>query len=199
MVIFSLFYWFTFNEPFTFCVVGMGLGAHAPNMRGHEYNCAHNQLLSHASVYHLYNDKYRSLSPKKSGQIGWTCIGEYGEPQNPENPEHVAAADRFVQFYLGWYMHPIFSETGDYPAVMREYVDARSPDGPGTRLPQFNQSEIEYIKGTADFIALQHYTSRVVVPGLPTNEDPYLPVVFLDAQVIALPDPVWPNADPIKR
>ena len=45
-------------------------------------------------------------------------------------------------------MHPIFSETGDYPAVMREYVDARSPEGPGTRLPKFNETEIEYIKGT---------------------------------------------------
>lgn len=49
-------------------------------------------------------------------------------------------------------------------------------------------------------MALQHYTSRVVVPleeHFNETEGSRIPTIFLDAEVVALPDPVWPNADPM--
>lgn len=114
-------FWFTFNEPWSYCVSGNDIGVFAPGVRFEGYQCGHNQLLSHAEVYHLYDEQYRSKSPNGEGQIGWTCISEYAEPQDRDNPEHLDAADRFMQFWIGWFWHPIFSEEGDYPPTMREY------------------------------------------------------------------------------
>jgi beta-glucosidase len=53
------------------------------------------------------------------------------------------------EFQLGWFAHPIFSEEGDYPAVMKEYVARHSAEEgyPESRLPEFGQVWIDYIKG----------------------------------------------------
>ena len=112
-------------------------------------------MLAHAEVYHLYDSKYRKTSPNGEGKISFTCISQYGEPEDRNDPEHIAAADRYLQFYIGWFYHPIFSEQGDYPKVMREYIDKRS-DSEKSRLPKFTPEEIERIKGTADFMGVQH-------------------------------------------
>jgi hypothetical protein len=50
---------------------------------------------------------------------------------------------------LGIYAHPIFSEEGDYPAVMRERIDRNSAEEGYTRsrLPKFSPEEVEYIRG----------------------------------------------------
>lgn len=40
---------------------------------------------------------------------------------------------------------------GDYPAEMHQYL--------GSELPQFSLEEIEYLKGSIDFIGLNHYTT----------------------------------------
>ena len=56
-------WWLTFNEPFVFCWVGHGVGAHAPGIQQPAtggYNCAHTVIKSHARAYHTYNDKFRS-------------------------------------------------------------------------------------------------------------------------------------------
>lgn len=45
-------YWITFNEPKEFCTLGYS-SAEA------QFLCSHNLLISHARVYHLYNDSYR--------------------------------------------------------------------------------------------------------------------------------------------
>jgi len=50
---------------------------------------------------------------------------------------------------LGWFAHPIYSADGDYPAVMKEYIARHSAEEgyPESRLPEFDQQWIEYIKG----------------------------------------------------
>lgn len=55
--------WTTFNEPTLICRHGYG-GGLAPALESSgvaHYQCAHNLLKAHAKVYHLYNEKYRSL------------------------------------------------------------------------------------------------------------------------------------------
>lgn len=76
-----------------------------------------------------------------------------------------AAAERIMQFSLGWYANPIFSENGDYPSIMKERVRERSLlEGLNTsRLPEFTDEEVDYIKGTADFFALSHFTSYIAL------------------------------------
>ena len=50
---------------------------------------------------------------------------------------------------LGLYANPVFTEEGDWPALVKERVAANSKaEGLGTsRLPSFTQEEINYIRG----------------------------------------------------
>jgi beta-glucosidase/6-phospho-beta-glucosidase/beta-galactosidase len=69
-----------------------------------------------------------------------------------------------MEFNLGWFANPIYSKDGDYPKVMRDNVNANS-DKEGrssSRLPTFTADEIKMIQGTADFFALNYYSSRIV-------------------------------------
>lgn len=57
-------YWSTLNEPSSICRVGYGDNGNAPALRSSglaEYQCAHNVIKSHASVYHLFNNDYKSI------------------------------------------------------------------------------------------------------------------------------------------
>lgn len=55
--------WTTFNEPAQICKQGYGAVDKAPVLDSSglaDYQCTHNLLKSHANVYHLYNNNYRS-------------------------------------------------------------------------------------------------------------------------------------------
>lgn len=56
---------------------------------------------------------------------------------------------RLLSLQLGWFAHPIFSEKGDYPPVMRKLIDTYSfQEGRSrSRLPRFTRKEIKYIRG----------------------------------------------------
>jgi len=49
---------------------------------------------------------------------------------------------------IGWFSHPIYK--GDYPSIMREWVDKKSKEEgrPWSTLPTFTEDEIKLIKGT---------------------------------------------------
>jgi len=67
------------------------------------------------------------------------------------------------KFFAGWFADPVF--LGDYPAVMKLYVE--------DRLPVFTDAEKQLLKGSADFYALNHYTSRYTSPDAnPNGEGP---------------------------
>lgn len=36
------------------------------------------------------------------------------------NQRDIEAAERYVQFYLGWFASPLYN--GDYPQIMKEYI-----------------------------------------------------------------------------
>lgn len=52
--------------------------------------------------------------------VGISLSTDWGEPVDITNQRDIEAADRYMQFYLGWFAAPLFS--GDYPQVMKEYV-----------------------------------------------------------------------------
>ena len=54
----------------------------------------------------------------QGGKVGITLNVNWGEPQDAANPEHVEASERFMDFFLGWYAHPIFV-SGQYPEVIQ--------------------------------------------------------------------------------
>lgn len=76
----------------------------------------------------------------------------------------------YFSFQLGLNLHPIIF--GDYPEVVKSTVAKRSKaqNYPRSRLPTFTKEEIEYMKGTVDYIGLNHYGSNSVL------NNPYAPL-----------------------
>lgn len=89
------------------------------------------------------------------------------------------------------YTHPIFDEDGDYPQVVKKFVKQRSArEGYITsRLPEFTHDEIEYMKGTYDFLAINHYSTFLVKDKKP---DPIaMPSLDKDCRVDISQNPNW--------
>lgn len=81
---------------------------------------------------------------------------------------------KIVSLQLGWFANPIFSEKGNYPAVMMEQIAKLSGSEGRTRsrLPVLSDYWIGAIRGSADFLGLNYYTSRYVeLVNEPYNKD----------------------------
>jgi beta-glucosidase len=64
-----------------------------------------------------------------------------------DTPADRAAAERGLEFFLGWFADPIYR--GDYPDCMRAAV--------GARLPRFSDGDRALILGSSDFFGLNFY------------------------------------------
>lgn len=73
------------------------------------------------------------------------------------NQRDIEAAERYIQFYLGWFATPLFS--GDYPQVMKDYIGGS----------QFNSSHRIWVLCIWNYIAAilkrkqwwaMHFTAR---------------------------------------
>ncbi|XP_041969210.1 myrosinase 1-like [Aricia agestis] len=164
-IVFKLFgdrvkYWITMNEPREVCVQGYSDGSLAPllNITGYaEYLCTKNLLVAHAKTYHIYNDEFRST---QGGTIGITLSAKWYEP---ENDDHMEASEDHYQFEVGQYAYPIFSKTGDFPPSMKKRI-AENSEKQGffrSRLPEFTADEIELVRGSSDFLGINHYTTLI--------------------------------------
>ncbi|EFJ34023.1 hypothetical protein SELMODRAFT_167232 [Selaginella moellendorffii] len=150
--------WMTFNEPYTFATRGYSEGAHAPgrctgckfggNSLTEPYIVTHNVLLSHAAAVKIYREKFQE---KQGGKIGIALDTHWFEPFS-DSPEDAAAAERRLDYKLGWFLSPIMF--GKYPRSMRLHL--------GPRLPVFTSKQRREIRGSIDFMGLNHYTSRYV-------------------------------------
>ncbi|XP_057652520.1 myrosinase 1-like [Diorhabda carinulata] len=150
-------YWITFNEPKYACT-GYGTATFAPgvNMPGvGEYKCMHNLLKAHAAAYHVYQDEF------KTDQNGKLAIANSISGCLPatNKTEDVEAANREMEFTLGWISNPLFY--GDYPEIMKSRVAYRSElEGfTESRLPTFTEDEKAFIKGTSDYFAVNTYST----------------------------------------
>uniref|UniRef100_A0A8C3M8V1 Uncharacterized protein n=1 Tax=Geospiza parvula TaxID=87175 RepID=A0A8C3M8V1_GEOPR len=155
--------WITFHEPWVISYAGYGTGEHPPGITdpgAASYTVAHTILKAHAKVWHLYNDKYRS---QQLGKVGLVLNSDWAEPKTPGSSEDVRASERYLQFMLGWFAHPIFVN-GDYPDVLKAQIQEVNQQCSTTiaQLPVFTEEEKSLVKGTADFFGLSHYTSRLV-------------------------------------
>uniref|UniRef100_F7AQ46 Klotho beta n=2 Tax=Monodelphis domestica TaxID=13616 RepID=F7AQ46_MONDO len=124
------------------------------------YRAAHNLLIAHALVWHVYDSRYR---PSQHGAVSLSLHADWAEPANPYADSHLKAAERFLQFEIAWFSEPIF-KTGDYPEAMKEYIAFKNKQGLSSSvLPRFTKEERKLIKGSADFYALNHFTTRLVI------------------------------------
>ncbi|XP_055011909.1 LOW QUALITY PROTEIN: lactase-like b [Boleophthalmus pectinirostris] len=190
-------YWITFNNPWSVAVEGYETGEHAPGLKlkgTGAYRAAHHIIkITAKCLVHTYDAQWRQ---KQKGVVGISLSGDWGEPVDITNQKDVEAAERFVQFYLGWFATPLFH--GDYPQVMKDFIGRRSvQEGLGSsRLPTFSPQEKSYIKGTCDFLGVGHFTTRYVTH---KNHPPPAPgyrgdsSYFLDRDLAELVDPRWPD------
>lgn len=92
-------HWITFNEPFDFCIDGYGNGESAPLVYAPgvgEYYCVDNVLKAHATVYHLYSNKYRKLY---GGKVGITLISRFFYDAGHSDAD-VDIVDRAMQYQV---------------------------------------------------------------------------------------------------
>jgi beta-glucosidase/6-phospho-beta-glucosidase/beta-galactosidase len=174
--------WVTFNEAWSFTFLANGMGK-APNLfwvDGYHnqnvdpYVAAHNVLNAHAAAVDLYRRKYKR---SQGGIIGITNNCDWREPASAL-PVDVAAAERTVEFQLGWFSDPIFGGTGDYSQRMRQFL--------GDRLPKFTAEQRRLLNGSADFFGLNHYgTSWAKDSSSPGDDSSYAHVFSTSAFVRA--------------
>ncbi|KAJ4781405.1 Beta-glucosidase 31 [Rhynchospora pubera] len=154
-------YWVTVNEPNVESLGGYDQGFFPPERCSYPFgNCtsgnsttepyivAHHLLLAHSSAVSLYREKYQA---EQGGKIGITILALWIVPAT-EDPEDVAAARRAVDFHIGWLLHPIVY--GTYPAIMRKIA--------GSRLPFLSKENFRKVKGSFDFIGVNHYFTASV-------------------------------------
>ncbi|VVC29505.1 Hypothetical protein CINCED_3A000813 [Cinara cedri] len=181
-------WWITLNEPKD-TSNAYSFNAYAPNLNLNStgyYLAAHTQLIAHGKVYRLYEELFKS---KQQGKISISVSGIFFIPKNESSLSDINTAERANQFEIGLFSHPIYK--GDYPPVMREWVDKKSKrEGrPWSTLPKFTEDEIKLIKGTADYYALNHYSTCLVTHGIDSN-----PNYNQDAEYATSADESWPKS-----
>ncbi|KAF7284531.1 hypothetical protein GWI33_022117 [Rhynchophorus ferrugineus] len=152
--------WATINEPKTTCMNGYGSGEMAPGLKllaDGVYQCAKVQLLAHAKAYHIYHDEFAA---QQGGKISIVIDATYNEPASDSDLDKFGA-ELETEFNLGWYANPVY--IGDWPELMKTRIANRSQlEGYSfSRLAEFTPEEVQYVKGTFDYFALNMYTSLV--------------------------------------
>jgi beta-glucosidase len=139
--------WITLNESWAVAILGHYQGVFAPGRISDEepYIVGHHLLRAHAVVVDLYRNKYQGI---QKGRIGMSNNCDWREPATDSEKDR-AAAQRALEFFLGWFADPIYK--GRYPETMVARL--------GDRLPKFTESEKVLLKGSADFFGLNHYTT----------------------------------------
>ncbi|CAL5425995.1 unnamed protein product [Camellia sinensis] len=152
-------HWTTLNEGNIFVIGGYDMGSIPPqrcsapfgincskgNSSTEPYIAAHHILLAHSSAARLYKQKYQG---RQQGFIGMNVYVYWPVPCTNAT-EDVIAAQRTNDFLIGWFMDPLVF--GDYPDIMKKNA--------GTRLPAFTKIESEQVKGSFDFIGVNHYST----------------------------------------
>ncbi|XP_052140811.1 beta-glucosidase 5 [Oryza glaberrima] len=156
-------HWITIDEPNVASIGSYDSGQLAPgrcsdpfgirkctvgNSSVEPYIAVHNMLLAHASVTKLYREKYQVAG---KGIIGISVYTFWAYPLTNSTVD-LEATKRCQDFIVHWVLRPLVF--GDYPQVMKNIV--------GSRLPSFIKAQSEDVKGSLDFIGMNHYYSLYV-------------------------------------
>ncbi|XP_069868544.1 cytosolic beta-glucosidase isoform X1 [Dipodomys merriami] len=181
--------WITINEPNTLAVLAYDMGIFAPgipHIGTGGYQAAHNLIKAHARSWHSYDSLFRK---EQKGMVSLSLFCCWLEPADPNSVPDQGAVKRAISFQLDFFAKPIFID-GDYPKLVKSQIASMSKKQgyPSSRLPKFTEEEKKMIKGTADFFAVQYYTSRLVKH----QENKKGALGFLqDVEIKFFPNPSW--------
>ncbi|XP_060221307.1 cytosolic beta-glucosidase isoform X2 [Meriones unguiculatus] len=183
--------WLTINEPNILALLAYDMGIFAPGMPHFGvggYQAAHNLIKAHARSWHSYDSLFRK-EQKCLVSLSLFCC--WLEPADPNSELDQEATKRAINFQFDFFAKPIFID-GDYPEVVKSQVASMSKKQgySSSRLPEFTEEEKKMIKGTADFFAVQYYTTRLVRH----QENKKRELSFLqDVEIEFFPNPSWKN------
>ncbi|CAD0205295.1 unnamed protein product [Chrysodeixis includens] len=194
-VVFSLFgdrvtYWVTINEPFILCEATYTefLVPYYDDPDVGRYLCNKNVLIAHAKAYRLYDERFRS---KFNGKLSLSTLFFWFEPAAPEEQE---MTDLMFEYWEGRYAHPVYSKEGGWPVKLEKFLDdkARKEGYSQPRLPPFTPEEIDLVRGTYDYFALNHYTTRLVRRLRPEEREVMWPLIgSTELGAIMVHHPSW--------
>ncbi|XP_063096388.1 cytosolic beta-glucosidase isoform X1 [Cavia porcellus] len=181
--------WITINEPNVLCAMGYDLGFFAPGVSQigtGGYQAAHNMIKAHARAWHSYDSLFRE---KQKGMVSLSLFCIWPQPENPNSVLDQKAAERAINFQFDFFAKPIFID-GDYPELVKSQIASMSEKQgyPSSRLSKFTEEEKKMIKGTADFFAVQYYTTRFIRHK--ENKEAELGILQ-DAEIELFSDPSW--------
>lgn len=176
-------YWITINEPNRLIDVYSTVTE--------RNQAAHNLLLAHTKAWRLYERKH---SHQQRGLVSLALHADWAEPANPFLQSNIAAAQRFLLFELGRFLDPLLGtryerhqDKGDYPHELRAFLEEKAQMGiHGSPLPSFTEMEKNELRGALGFIALNHFTTRLVTPYSPKQHKP-----APEHGCLTLSDPTW--------
>ncbi|XP_029957222.1 klotho [Salarias fasciatus] len=151
--------------------VKMWITLNEPNDEMVSYQEAHEMLRAHALAWHAYDDEFRRL---QGGQVSLALHMDWVEPAFSFSREDVEPAQRVLDFKVGWFAEPIFG-SGDYPLGMRSWLRQLN----SLELPVFNEEYKLLVKGTYDFFAISHFSTKLVTHA---KEDSYTYTALLEVQ-----------------
>ncbi|WCJ21327.1 beta glucosidase 11 [Euphorbia peplus] len=152
-------HWTTMNEANVFVITGYDEGYLPPNRcsppfgrikcnqgnsSSEPYLVAYHMLLSHASAVRLYRKNYQD---KQHGFIGLNVF-MFGVLPLTNSSEDLLAVQRINDFMIGLMVNPLVF--GDFPAIVKKNA--------GLRLPAFTSYESKQVKGSFDFLGINHYS-----------------------------------------
>ncbi|XP_050671611.1 myrosinase 1-like isoform X3 [Leptidea sinapis] len=159
-LVFSLYsdrvkYWITINEPWMICDVWLN----SPNPKD-KYICTKNILLAHAKVYRYYHEMYKSAK----GQVSIANFLFWLKPVD-SSTDHEKELIKFLnQYNVGRFFHPIYSKHGGWPALAEQLISNLSiANGSHVSwLPAFTDDEKELVRGSADFLSFNYYSTKTL-------------------------------------
>ncbi len=132
-------------------LVSMWITVNEPNRIMEAYTedrktAARHLLLAHAKAWRIYAEQFRQ---KQGGAVSLALHADWVEPANPFLESHKSAQQQFLDFEVGRFLDPLIGGGNE---------------GRGNALIGFSEDERAELKGALDFVALNHFTTRLVLP-----------------------------------
>jgi len=139
--------WITLNEPWCSSVLGHAFGTHAPGLRDSSlaWRAGHHLLLAHGEAVERFRKRRQTT---RGGRIGIVNNCDFRRPLRDLEADR-NAAEEALELMFGWFGDPVWK--GDYPESVKRAA--------GDALPAFTDAEKSMLRGSSDFLGLNHYAT----------------------------------------